>query len=152
MTTRSFASLLFVFALTLNSAFALAPAGWTEDYAKAVEKAKAEKKNILLDFTGSDWCGYCMALDKEVFATPKFKTWAKQNVILVKVDFPQGIKQTAKVKEQNEGLKTKYPVSGYPMVLIVDSEGKVLVKQGGYSPGSGPAKYIEALSAGTVKK
>ncbi len=80
------------------------PPGWTEDYAKAVEKAKTEKKNLLLDFTGSDWCGYCKALDKEVFATPQFKNWAKDNVVLVKVDFPHSTLRKAlpKVKKQNE--------------------------------------------------
>jgi protein disulfide-isomerase len=138
-------------ALTLSTATAATPPGWTEDYAKAVEKAKAEKKNILLDFTGSDWCGYCMALDKEVFSTPKFKTWAKANVILVKVDFPKGIKQPKKVVEQNNELKSKYPFGGYPTVLIVDADGKVLTKKGGYSPGTGPAAYIEGLGGSSKK-
>ncbi len=121
------------------------PAGWTEDYAKALEKAKAEKKNLLLDFTGSDWCGYCKALDQEVFSTPQFKSWAKDNVVLVKVDFPKHTPQNAKVKQQNSELKSKFPFSGYPTVLVVDPEGKQLSRAGGYKVGSGPAAYLERL-------
>lgn len=149
--------ILAAWAVALGSAHAVPPPGWTEDYAKAAAKAKAENKNILLDFTGSDWCGFCKLLDKEVFESPKFKSWAKQNVVLVKVDFPKTIKQNAKIKEQNEELKKKYPFGGYPTVVITDADGKELKRKSGYPPGSGPAKYLEALngtetSAGTAKQ
>lgn len=144
MKTIVFASL--VAALTLATAHAAPPPGWTEDYAKAVEKAKAEKKNILLDFTGSDWCGYCMALDKEVFSMPKFKSWARDNVVLVKVDFPKTLKQTEKIKAQNADLKSKYPFGGYPTVVIVDTDGKEIARKVGYTPRSGPVAYLEALN------
>src|SRR5580700_8864165 len=99
-------------------AHAVPPPGWTEDYEKAVEKAKTENKNLLLDFTGSDWCGYCMALQKEVFSTPKFKTWAHENVVLVEVDFPHH-QQSQKLKQQNSDLKGKYPTRGFPTIVIV---------------------------------
>jgi protein disulfide-isomerase len=139
------AILLTLMLLTIASAHAAPPPGWTDDYAKAVEKAKAEKKNVLLDFTGSDWCGYCMALDKEVFSTAHFKTWAKQNVVLVQVDFPHNKKLSAKVKAQNDELKAKYGSGGYPTILITDPDGKVITKKTGYKPGSGPKAYVEAL-------
>jgi protein disulfide-isomerase len=129
----------------LGHGFAANPPGWTDDYEKAVEKAKAEKKNVLLDFTGSDWCGFCKALDKEVFATPKFKSWAKDNVVLVKVDFPHSTPQSAKIKQQNSDLKSKYPTGGFPTIVITDPDGKELVKKVGYKPGSGPAAYLENL-------
>lgn len=145
------ATLFAACVIALGTAQAVPPPGWTEDYAKAVEKAKAEKKNLLLDFTGSDWCGYCIALDKEVFSTPKFKSWAKQNVILVKVDFPHNTPQSAKIKAQNSELKKKYPFGGYPTIIITDADGKELKRKTGYSPGSGPAAYIEALG-GTSKE
>ncbi len=130
---------------------AAAPPGWTEDYAKAVEKAKTENKNVLLDFTGSDWCGYCIALNKEVFSTAKFKAWAKDHVVLVEVDFPHSKPQTQKVKAQNADLKSKYPAGGYPTIVIVDTAGNELAKKVGYSPGSGPDAYIAALE-GAMKK
>ena len=132
-------------------AHAVPPPGWTEDYAKAVEKAKTENKNVLLDFTGSDWCGYCIALNKEVFATPKFKEWAKQNVVLVEVDFPHSKPQTQKIKAQNADLKGKYPANGYPTIVVIDTTGKELARKVGYSPGSGPDAYISALE-GAIKK
>src|SRR6266436_8216203 len=116
--------LSLVLSLSLTTAQAAPPPGWTDDYAKAVEKAKTEKKNLLLDFTGSDWCGYCMALDKEVFSTAKFKTWAKENVVLVQVDFPHNKKLTKKLQDQNEALKGQFKTGGYPTILIVDTEGK----------------------------
>jgi len=130
---------------------AAAPPGWTEDYTKAVEKAKTENKNVLLDFTGSDWCGYCIALNKEVFSTAKFKAWAKDHVVLVEVDFPHSKPQTQKVKAQNADLKSKYPAGGYPTIVIVDTAGNELAKKVGYSPGSGPDAYIAALE-GAMKK
>ena len=132
-------------------AHAVPPPGWSEDYEKAVEKAKTENKNVLLDFTGSDWCGFCMALNKEVFNTPKFKDWAKQNVVLVEVDFPHSKPQTQKVKAQNADLKSKYPSNGYPTIVILDTTGKELGRKVGYSPGSGPEAYISALE-GAMKK
>src|SRR5207249_2695874 len=83
------------------SSAALAAAGWTDDYEKALAQAKADKKIVLLDFTGSDWCPWCIKLDKEVYEKPKFKEYAKDNLVLVTVDFPNGKHLTKKVKEQN---------------------------------------------------
>jgi len=120
--------------------------GWTEDYGKAVEKAKAENKNLLLAFTGSDWCGYCMALDKEVFSTEKFKTWAHENLVLVQVDFPRQ-QQSLKVKQQNSELKSRYPTNGFPTILIVDADGNQLAREVGYHPGTGPDAYVAALES-----
>jgi thioredoxin-related protein len=129
------------------SAHAASASGWTDDYAKAVEKAKAEKKNILLDFTGSDWCGFCIALDNEVFDTSKFKSWARQNAVLVKVDFPHGKKLSDKVKAQNAELKEKFMKSGgFPTVVIIDPDGKEIARKRGYRPGTGPAAYLKELA------
>ena len=124
--------------------------GWTDDYAAAVENAKSEKKKLLLDFTGSDWCGYCKDLEKEVFSTSKFQSWARDNVVLVRVDFPNG-SQTIRVKEQNAALKAKYPFNGFPTIMIVDTAGNVLGRESGYTPGSGPDAYIATLER-TMKR
>jgi thioredoxin-related protein len=122
-----------------------APKGWTDNYAQAVETARAEKKDLLLDFTGSDWCGFCKLLDKEVFSTPQFATWAKKNVILVQVDFPHQTPLTDEVKKQNSGLAAKYPVNGYPTIVIIKPSGKEIAKEVGYNPGSGAAAFIRGL-------
>jgi thioredoxin-related protein len=141
-----FLSLFVTFA-----AQAAPPPGWTSDYEKAVEKAKAEHKDLLLDFTGSDWCGFCMALDKEVFKTPQFHNWAKKYVVLVEVDFPHNTPLSDKVKSQNDGLQQKYQTRGFPTILVTDPDGKELARKVGYHPGSGPATYISALETDMKK-
>lgn len=129
--------------LAATCSLALAAGGWGDNFEAAKATAATEKKVILLDFTGSDWCGWCMKLDKEVFSKKEFKDYAKENLILVTVDFPQGKRQTKKLKEQNEALAKKYGVSGYPTIVLVDAEGKKLA-QTGYEEG-GPTKYVESL-------
>ncbi|HEV7405496.1 MAG TPA: thioredoxin family protein [Chthoniobacteraceae bacterium] len=150
MNARFLPFLLVALVLPLCGLQAAPPAGWTDDFDKAVEKAKAEKKNVLLDFTGSDWCGFCLKLDKEVFATPKFKAWAQKNVVLVQVDFPHTKKLSAKVTKQNAALEAKYPAGGYPTIVIINPDGNALVKKVGYNPGSGPDAFLEAIKAGAV--
>ena len=75
------------------------------DLPKAQAKAKAEKKLVMLDFTGSDWCGWCIKLHKEVFSQPEFAEYAKDNLVLVEVDFPRAKKQTAELKKANQALQ-----------------------------------------------
>src|SRR5690242_19664467 len=81
-----------------------AESGWITDAAKAQETAKAEKKLVLLDFTGSDWCGWCIKLHKEVFSTPEFEKYAKENLVLVEVDFPRKKQLSAEQKTANGAL------------------------------------------------
>jgi len=120
-------------------------AKWNTDYAKAVEQAKTESKPILLDFTGSDWCGWCMKMKKESLDTPVFVHYAKKNLVLVEVDFPHEKSQTAAVKKQNEELGKQYKVNGYPCFVLVDKDGKELGRQGGYLQG-GPNAFIAKLN------
>jgi protein disulfide-isomerase len=129
--------------LTLGSSVALAAAGWGDDYEKAAAQAKAEKKLLLLDFTGSDWCGWCIKLDKEVFSKKEFKDYAKENLVLLEVDFPQSKNQTKKLKEQNAKLQTEYKIKGYPTIIVLNSEGKQ-VGELGYQEG-GPKAFIAEL-------
>ena len=138
--TKLFGSLAL---LALTSSAALAAAGWDDDYDKALAQAKTEKKMVLLDFTGSDWCGWCIKLDKEVFSKPEFKTYAKENLVLVEVDFPQGKRQAKKLKEQNEKLKGEFGIKGFPTIIVLNSEGKQ-VGQLGYMEG-GPKAFIAEL-------
>jgi protein disulfide-isomerase len=136
--------LLALLSLALvTSTAAFAAAGWDDDYEKALAKAKAEKKMVVLDFTGSDWCGWCMKLDKEVFSKKEFKDYAKDNLVLVEVDFPQTKKLPKKTQEQNEKLQKEHSVRGYPTIIVLDSEGKK-VGQLGYMEG-GPTPFIAKL-------
>jgi thioredoxin-related protein len=103
------------------SAFANTPEGWSTDLDKALEKAKAEKKSVLVEFTGSDWCPPCIAMRKNVFSKKEFVDAASKKFILVELDFPKGDKAVA---EKNEPLAAKYKVDGFPTVILLTPEGK----------------------------
>ena len=123
---------------------------WETDANKAMALSKKTGKPILADFTGSDWCGWCIRLHKEVFDTPAFAKWASSKVILLELDYPQSKPQSAEIKKQNAGLAQKYKIEGYPTILFLNASGKVL-GQYGYDSG-GPSKWIpnaEKLIAGT---
>ena len=142
---KTFLSKLAVLLTTVSitTSAALAAAGWDDNYEKALAKAKAEKKMVLLDFTGSDWCGWCMKLDKEVFSQKEFKEYAKQNLVLMEVDFPQAKRQTKKVKDQNEKLKSEHGITGFPSIIVLNSEGQKVGRLG-YMEG-GPSPFIAKL-------
>jgi|UniRef100_UPI00378340F6 protein disulfide-isomerase len=124
--------ILSVFALFTVTSASLAKTGWDDDYEKSLTKAKEDQKMVLLDFTGSDWCGYCIKLDEEVFSKPSFKKFAKENLVLVELDYPRGKNLPKKTKEQNDSLKSKYGISGYPTIILLDSDGKEAARWIGY--------------------
>lgn len=103
------------------SAFATTPEGWSDNLDKALEKAKAEKKSVLVEFTGSDWCPPCIAMRKNVFTKKEFVTAASKKFILVELDFPKGNEELSK---KNEPLAEKYKIEGFPTVILLDSAGK----------------------------
>jgi thioredoxin-related protein len=132
------------------SAFA-AGEGWTTDYAAAKKDAAENKKDLLIDFTGSDWCGWCIKLNEEVFQHDPFKTGVKDDFVLVELDFPRDkSKQSDEVKAQNEELNKKYAVQGFPTILLADAEGRPYAKTG-YQAG-GPEKYVAHLDELRAKK
>ena len=141
---------LALVALTLGSlrllaAESAAEGGWLVDYKQAQALSKETGKPILADFTGSDWCGWCIRLKKEVFDTDEFKKWAAANVILLELDFPHEKKQSPEIKKQNEALSDKYDIQGFPTILFLDHTGKKLADSG-YIEG-GPAKWIADAKA-----
>ncbi|WP_288982123.1 thioredoxin family protein [uncultured Flavobacterium sp.] len=131
---------------------------WHTDMSKATDISIKENKPMFLFFTGSDWCGWCIRLQKEVFKTPEFIKWAKENVVLVELDFPRKNEQTDAVKMQNAQLQQQLQVRGYPTVWFVSAiktdEGKVnLTALGstGYVAG-GPEKWLEGANQIIKKK
>jgi len=130
--------------LVLAATSAFAEAKWLTDYDKALEQAGKENKLVLLDFTGSDWCGWCVKLNKEVFDKKEFKEYAAKNLVLVEIDFPKSKHQSPAVKKQNEYLQGKYQVEGFPTIYLVDSKG-TKVAQGGYMEG-GPEAFIKWIA------
>ena len=92
---------------------------WHTDLSKAVSISINEKKPIMLFFTGSDWCGWCMRLKKEVFNHEKFKIWSDDKIILVELDFPRRKKLEPNILNQNRELARIFGVSGYPTCWLV---------------------------------
>ena len=127
------------------SASSFAGEGWLTDYNEALNLSAKTGKPILADFSGSDWCGWCIKLDKEVFSHSSFKKYAKKNLVLLMLDFPQNKPQTASIKKQNKSLAEKYGIQGFPTVLLLDKNGKVISKTG-YQAG-GANKYVSHIKS-----
>ncbi|MFN7139088.1 MAG: thioredoxin family protein [Limisphaerales bacterium] len=128
-------------------AFVLVPlsgqAQWLTDYNAALQKAQTENKPVLINFTGSDWCGWCIRLKDEVFDKPEFRKYAQENLVLLELDFPRNKKQSASVRSANEKLASRYGVQGFPTVFLVDANGNPVLKTG-YVRG-GPKAFIAEL-------
>lgn len=118
---------------------------WETDFAKASTNAVKSGRHLLLDFCGSDWCGWCMKLDKEVFNDKAFADFAKTNLICVRLDFPRQKKLSKALQEQNAELAQKYGVKGYPTVLVLSPTGD-LIDTTGYQAGGAKA-YVAYLKA-----
>lgn len=119
---------------------------WVTDLPVAQAQARKENKLVLMNFTGSDWCGWCKKLQKEVFSTKEFEQYAKANVVLVEIDFPDKKPQTQQLKAANEALQGKFKAEGYPTIVVLNKDGKEVWRQVGYLAG-GPAAWIDRLNA-----
>jgi len=112
---------------------------WQTDINKAMSISNKTQKPMLLFFTGSDWCGWCIRLQNEVLRTPEFTAWAKKNVVLVELDFPRRTAQTDAIKNQNAGIQQAFGVQGYPTVWFASA----IVKDGKPSfTGLGSTGYV----------
>jgi thioredoxin-related protein len=120
------------------------------DYKLALALAKETKRPIFADFTGSDWCGWCVKLKSEVFDTKEFKAWAGEHAIMLEIDFPNSKPQDEKLKAQNKELATQFQVRGFPTVIILNGEGKQLGELG-YEAG-GPSTWIPLASKAAAIK
>jgi thioredoxin-related protein len=118
---------------------------WMTDLPKALAQAKKENKMVLMNFTGSDWCGWCIKFKKEALDEQAFKEYAAKNLVLVEVDFPNKKPQSAELKKANQALATKYNVSGYPTFVVLSKDGKEIGRQDGYEPGGAQA-FIDKLN------
>jgi thioredoxin-related protein len=95
---------------------------WETDINKAISVSNKTKKPMLLFFTGSDWCGWCIRLQKEVLKTPEFAAWAKKNVVLVELDYPRRTPQTDAIKTQNAGLQDAFGIQGFPTIYFATAK------------------------------
>lgn len=143
MKTSRFVSSLIAAAALVCIGTARADTTWLTDFKQAQQKAKADKKLLLLDFTGSDWCGWCIKLKREVFSRPEFQDYATKNLVLMEVDFPRTKAQAENVQQQNMVLAQQYQIEGFPTIVVLNGEGKQ-VGALGYVPG-GPEAFIAEL-------
>lgn len=118
---------------------------WTENWDLALSAAKELKRPVLVNFTGSDWCSWCIKLVNEVFSKDEFHEYAKDNLILLKLDFPRAIAQTEALKTQNNALQKQFGIQGFPTILLMDSDGKE-INRTGYQQG-GAAAYVKHLQS-----
>ncbi len=129
------------------SAAAGAPqALWRMDLPGALEQARTENKLVLLDFTGSDWCSWCIKFDQEVLSTGQFTDYANAKLILVKLDFPQHTAQSDDLRRANAELASRFHVDGFPTYVLLNAGGNELGRQVGYQPG-GPNAFIAELES-----
>lgn len=117
---------------------------WGTDLPAALKQARSQNKLVLLDFTGSDWCPWCIKFNNEVLAAPQFAAYAQNNLVLVKVDFPRHTAQSDDLKRANQELYDRFDVHGFPTYILLDAAGKELGRQVGYRPG-GPDAFIAEL-------
>jgi len=125
---------------------------WLSDLEEGLKQAREEKKAVLVDFTGSDWCGWCIRLKKEVFDQKAFAAVTK-GFVLVELDYPQKKKQDPAVQAKNKAIAEKFAIEGFPTVLLLTAEGEPFA-QTGYEEG-GPETYLahlaELLKANTAE-
>lgn len=129
---------------------------WETDINKAISISNKTKKPMLLFFTGSDWCGWCIRLQKEVLLTPDFIIWAQKNVVLVELDYPRRTPQSDEIRNQNAGMQQAFSIQGFPTVWFATAN----IKEGkpnftglgstGYVPG-GPKAWL-AVADGIINK
>lgn len=116
---------------------------WMTDFDAAVDEAKSSGKHLLMNFTGSDWCGWCIKLKDEVFSHSSFADYAEENLVLLELDFPRRKPQSDEVKAQNEKLAQRFDVRGFPTILLMGPDGEAVAKTG-YQPGGAEA-YVDHL-------
>lgn len=148
---KSLCLLVTVALISLSTpAFSAESSGWQTDFSAALTRAAKEKKMVLLDFTGSDWCTWCIKMDKDTFSQPAFKEYAEKNLVLVELDFPNHKMQSDAVIQQNQYLQQKYGVEGFPTLILLDAKGKEIARNSGYLPG-GPKGFAEWVQAAEKK-
>ncbi len=116
---------------------------WFTDAQAAQTKAKAENKLVLLNFTGSDWCGWCKRLERDVFDKPEFAQFAHSKLVLVEVDFPRNKTLSQAQQQANAALEKTYRIRSYPTIILLNSKGEQ-VRRLGYVFG-GSAAFIAKL-------
>jgi|GEM_PF-1080612 len=117
---------------------------WRTEYLGALEEARVQHKKLLIDFTGSDWCKWCMKMEQDTLSKPEFINYAAKNLVLLRLDYPNHLIQPEDIKRQNKELATQFHPNGYPTFVLLDGSGKELGRMSGYYEG-GPAVFTSML-------
>lgn len=132
---------LFTIGLSAQKEYKATHDGWLVKVEEAYAQSKKTGKPILANFTGSDWCGWCKKLSASVFDKPAFKSWAKDNVILLELDFPRRKQLPEEIRRQNQSLQQAFQIRGFPTVWVFnldrDDSGKFMIEalgRTGYTP------------------
>ncbi|MBQ3526533.1 MAG: thioredoxin family protein [Akkermansia sp.] len=140
-----FKRILHMTGLVALAAPAFAAVEWSTDLEAAKAQAAASGKSILVDFTGSDWCGYCIRLKKDVFDTPEFEALTKDSLVFVEIDVPRDVARIGEeLHKKNQALCKQYKVAGFPTIMIMSPEGYII---GGFVGGANMARVKDCLSA-----
>ena len=136
-----------LFANVLISLLLTTSPNWQYDFEVAKSKAQNEHKLILLNFAGSDWCGPCIKMTRDIFEQDSFTNYADKSLVLVRADFPRSKKNQLEPKQvkHNEALAEKYnPQGKFPLTLLLDANGKVLKSWDGFKSGT-PEEFIKQV-------
>ena len=137
--------LLFI----LFNSFLFSNGTWETDFSKAQQSAKTEHKLILINFSGSDWCGPCIRMRSDIFDSPAFSKMADAELVMVNADFPRMKKNQLdkQLKKQNEALADKYDPEGkFPFTLLLDASGKIIHTWDGLPEKDGP-KFAQEVKS-----
>jgi protein disulfide-isomerase len=122
------------------------PGKWTQDYDAALKVAKEKHMPLFVNFTGSDWCGWCIMMDKKIFSQKEWQDYAKENLLLVTIDFPNNKELVPeKYKSRNQKLKHEFGIGGFPTFIVLDEDGKSKVGQLGASRDVSPKSFIQQV-------
>ncbi len=136
---------LFTFLFSMSSVIGQ---NWIPNYDEAQQKSKVEQKNLLINFSGSDWCVPCIKMKKNIFSNADFVDFSNQNLVLYNADFPRSKKKqpTEKIVEINKQLAEKYNTKGsFPFTILLNSEGKILKSWEGYANASAQ-KFVSEIT------
>ncbi len=135
--------------LSLISLFCMGDNPWLHSLEAAQKAAQEKHKFILLNFSGSDWCGPCIRLHQEIFGSPAFEAFAAEELVLLQADFPRKKKNQLSKEQQaaNDKLADRYNQAGnFPSTVLLNADGKVIKVWDGY-PKQGAAAFMEEINS-----
>ena len=140
-------SAIFVIVIILGGCVsektAISQINWFSNLEDAKTEAQIWKRPVFVNFTGSDWCGWCIKLEEEVFSKPEFIQYARDNLIMVRLDFPRSKPQPVEIQQYNQTIAQQFGIKGFPTILLLDMDGKEIVRTG-YQYGGAPA-YVQHI-------